>query len=33
MRQPGIEPGPTAWKAMIIPLEHWRLSETENQYI
>ena len=24
MRQPGIEPGPPAWQASILPLNHWR---------
>ncbi len=24
MRPPGVEPGPRAWKALIIPLDHGR---------
>ena len=26
MRQPGIEPRATAWKAAMLPLHHWRLE-------
>ena len=26
MRRPGIEPGPSAWKAEVIPLDHRRKS-------
>ena len=25
MRIPGIEPGPTAWKAAMLPLQHIRI--------
>jgi hypothetical protein len=26
MRRPGVEPGQTAWKAVIIPLDHQRIE-------
>ena len=31
MRQPGIEPGPQAWQARIIPLDYWRNKRQDNK--
>ena len=28
MRQPGVEPGAIAWKAMMLPLHYWRKGAT-----
>ena len=33
MRQPGIEPRATAWKAAMLPLHHWRLETFSKSFI